>query len=55
MNKVMRVIKEKNLDIINQKMNEMTTNVDMSSFANGTYFFKLKINGVEANFKILKM
>ena len=41
--------------LFNQKMNEMTTNVDMSSFANGTYFFKLKINGVEANFKILKM
>jgi hypothetical protein len=41
--------------LFNQKMNEMTTNVDMSSFANGTYFFKLKINNVEANFKILKM
>lgn len=41
--------------LFNQKMNEMTTNVDMSSFANGTYFFKLKISGVEANFKILKM
>ena len=41
--------------LFNQKMNEMTTTVDMSSFANGTYFFKVKISGVEANFKILKM
>ena len=41
--------------LFSQKMNEMTTNVDMSSFADGTYFFKLKINGVDANFKILKM
>lgn len=41
--------------LFDQKMNEMTTNVDLSSFANGTYFFKLKINGVEANFKVLKM
>jgi hypothetical protein len=41
--------------LFEQKMNEMNTNVDMSSFANGTYFFKLKINGVEANFKVLKM
>lgn len=41
--------------LFDQKMNEMTTNVDISSFANGTYFFKLKINGAEANFKVLKM
>ncbi|MGV3697598.1 M12 family metallo-peptidase [Flavobacterium sp.] len=41
--------------LYNQKMNELTTNVDISQFAKGTYFFKLKINGREANFKILKM
>lgn len=41
--------------LMNQKGNELTTHVDMSAFAGGTYFFKLKINGVEANFKILKM
>lgn len=41
--------------LFEQKMNEMNTNVDLSSFAGGTYFFKLKINGVEANFKVLKM
>lgn len=37
-----------------QKLNELTTNVDISQFATGTYFFKLKINDREANFKILK-
>nr|WP_294777726.1 M12 family metallo-peptidase [uncultured Flavobacterium sp.] len=41
--------------LFSQTMNDMTTNIDMSSFAGGTYFFKLKINGVEANFKVLKM
>jgi hypothetical protein len=41
--------------IYNQKMNELSTNVDISQFASGTYFFKLKINNKEANFKILKM
>jgi hypothetical protein len=41
--------------LFNQKMNELTTNVDISQFATGTYFFKLKINDREANFKILKM
>lgn len=41
--------------LFDQKMNDLTTNVDLSSFAKGTYFFKLKINGTEANFKILKM
>ena len=41
--------------LFNQKMNELSTNVDMSQFASGTYFFKLKINESEANFKILKL
>lgn len=41
--------------LFNQKMNELTTNIDISQFARGTYFFKLKINDREANFKILKM
>ncbi|WP_264520137.1 M12 family metallo-peptidase [Flavobacterium sp. N1994] len=41
--------------LFNQKMNELSTNVDISQFASGTYFFKLKINDKEANFKILKM
>ncbi len=31
-----------------------TTKVDLNSFATGTYFFKLKFNDKEANFKILK-
>ncbi|MCF6131585.1 M12 family metallo-peptidase [Flavobacterium wongokense] len=38
-----------------QKLNELTTNVDISQFATGTYFFKLKINDREANFKVVKM
>lgn len=41
--------------LFNQKINELSTNVDISQFASGTYFFKLKINDQEANFKILKM
>ncbi len=41
--------------LFNQKMNELSANVDISHFATGTYFFKLKINYREANFKILKM
>ena len=41
--------------LFNQKMNNLSTNVDISQFATGTYFFKLKINDKEANFKILKM
>lgn len=41
--------------LFNQKMNELITNVDISQFAIGTYFFKLKINDKEVNFKILKM
>ncbi|MEO5776876.1 MAG: M12 family metallo-peptidase [Flavobacterium sp.] len=40
--------------LYNQKLNELSTNVDISQFATGTYFFKLKINDREANFKILK-
>ncbi|MDI9256221.1 M12 family metallo-peptidase [Flavobacterium sedimenticola] len=41
--------------LFTKKMNELTTNVDISAFATGTYFFKLKINDSQANFKILKM
>ncbi len=41
--------------LFNQKMNDLSTNVDISQFAKGTYFFKLKINGSEVNFKILRM
>lgn len=41
--------------LFNQKMNDLNTNVDISQFATGTYFFKLKINEKEVNFKILKM
>jgi len=41
--------------LYNQKLNELATSVDISQFATGTYFFKLKINEKEANFKIAKM
>ena len=41
--------------LFNQKMNELSTNVNLSQFATGTYFFKLRINEREANFKILKL
>jgi Metallo-peptidase family M12/Secretion system C-terminal sorting domain/CUB domain len=37
-----------------KKINSLDTKVDISSFAIGTYFFKLKFNTKEANFKILK-
>ncbi|WP_309642736.1 M12 family metallo-peptidase [Flavobacterium sp.] len=38
-----------------KKTNAFDAKVDMTPFANGTYFFKLKFNNKEANFKILKM
>jgi hypothetical protein len=38
-----------------QKGNELTTDVDISKFATGTYFFQLKFNDKQANFKVLKM
>ena len=40
--------------LFNQKLNGLNATVDIASFAQGTYFFKLKINDREANFKILK-
>ena len=41
--------------LFSQKLNELSTSVDISQFAKGTYFFKMKINEKETNFKILKM
>ncbi len=41
--------------LFSQKLNELNSNVDLSKFASGTYFFKLKFNDKEANFKVLKM
>ena len=37
-----------------KKINGLDTKVNMAPFATGTYFFKLKFNDREANFKILK-
>ena len=37
------------------KINALNTNVDLSSFATGTYFFKLKFDGdKEVNFKVIR-
>jgi hypothetical protein len=41
--------------LFQKKTNALDAKVDLSSFANGTYFFKLKFNDKEVNFKILKM
>jgi Metallo-peptidase family M12/Secretion system C-terminal sorting domain/CUB domain len=41
--------------LFESKPNEFKSNVDISGFSNGTYFFKLKFGEKEANFKILKM
>lgn len=38
-----------------KKTNALDAKVDLGPFANGTYFFKLKFNDREVNFKILKM
>jgi hypothetical protein len=38
-----------------KKMETLDTKVDMTAFASGTYFYKLKINNKEVNFKIVKM
>lgn len=38
-----------------KQLNGLETKVDLASFASGTYFFKLKFNEKEANFKIVKM
>lgn len=37
------------------KINGLETKVDMTLFSKGTYFFKLKFNEKDVNFKILKM
>ena len=41
--------------LFQKKMNTMDANVDISGFSTGTYFFKLRFDDIEANFKILKM
>ena len=44
------------MQILDQKkMETLDTEVDMTAFASGTYFYKLKINNKEVNFKIVKM
>jgi hypothetical protein len=41
--------------LFQQQLNDLNTTVDISAFATGTYFFKVKFGEREANFKILKM
>ncbi|WP_177730579.1 M12 family metallo-peptidase [Flavobacterium inviolabile] len=40
--------------LYSNKLNDMTTKVDMSNYATGTYFFKMTINNQTVNFKIVK-
>lgn len=40
--------------LYNNKINALDAQVDVSAFATGTYFFKLKFGEKEANFKIVK-
>lgn len=41
--------------LFNQTLDTLETSVDISQFATGSYFFKLKFGEKEANFKVLKM
>lgn len=41
--------------LFEQNKNDLSTSVDISQFATGTYFFKVKIGDFEKNFKILKL
>lgn len=41
--------------LFSQKVEVLESKVDLSQFSSGTYFFKVKFNEVEKNFKILKM
>jgi hypothetical protein len=41
--------------LFNQTLDTLETSVDISQFATGTYFFKLKFGEKEANFKVLKL
>lgn len=41
--------------LFTQKLDALESNVDLSQFASGTYFFKVRFNDVEKNFKILKL
>lgn len=41
--------------LFSNKLNDLSTKIDISEFAIGTYFFKLKFNEKVVSFKILKM
>jgi hypothetical protein len=41
--------------LYDNKLNDLNASVDIAAYAKGTYFFKLKFDDKEVNFKILKM
>jgi hypothetical protein len=41
--------------LYDKPINDLNSSVDISSFATGTYFFKLRFNDKEVNFKIVKI
>ena len=41
--------------LFSDKPNDLYTNIDISEFTNGPYFFELKFNEKQVNLKILKM
>jgi len=41
--------------LLTQKLDLLETNVDLAAFASGTYFFKVKFDTIEKNFKVLKL
>jgi hypothetical protein len=41
--------------LFTKKLETLESNVDLSQFASGTYFFKVRFNEIEKNFKVLKL
>lgn len=41
--------------LYNSQLNDLTTKVDMTAYATGTYLFKMKINNQTVNFKVVKL
>lgn len=41
--------------LFSQKLEAVETKVDISQFSSGTYFFKVRFNDLEKNFKVLKL
>ncbi|WP_300484886.1 T9SS type A sorting domain-containing protein [Flavobacterium sp.] len=41
--------------LYSNRLNDRTTKVDLSAYATGAYFFKMKINNQTVNFKVVKI